>query len=205
MRSAVIPLFAVAAMAMVGCETNSPNSAANGVDLNNSARVALQQMTAQDAHLQDMINNSVGYVIFPEIGQGAVGIGGASGQGVVYRNGQPIGTAKVDQVSLGPDVGGQTYSELIIFKDEKALGRLMNDSLEFGAQAHATAVKAGAAAATQFENGVAVFLLPKGGLEVGASISGQKFHFYGNTNSNRNNTNNVNTNNVNTNNVNTNQ
>jgi lipid-binding SYLF domain-containing protein len=191
MRSAVIPVFAVAALAIVGCETNSPNSAANNVDLNNRARMALEQMTAQDPHLQDVINNSVGYVIFPEVGQAAVGVGGASGQGVVYRSGQPIGSARIDQVSLGPDIGGQTYSELIVFKDEKAMGRLMNDSLEFGAQAHATAVKAGAAAATEFAEGYAVFLLPKGGLEVGASISGQKFHFHPNSN-----TKNVNTTNT---------
>jgi lipid-binding SYLF domain-containing protein len=127
-----------------------------------------------------MLSNSVGYVIFSKVGQGAVVVGGASGRGIVYRNGQPIGTAKIDQVSVGPDLGGQTYSELIVFQDDKALGRLTNDSLEFGAAAHATAVKAGAAAGTQFDSGVAVFILPKGGLEVGANISGQKFHYHPN-------------------------
>jgi lipid-binding SYLF domain-containing protein len=184
MRSTLLSLFAVATMAMVGCESNSPNSAANGVDLNNKGQIALKGMTAQDPHLQDLINNSVGYVIFPEVGQGAVGIGGASGQGVVYQNGRPIGTVKLTQVSVGLDLGGQTYSELIVLQDDKALNRITNDSLEFGAQTHATFVKAGAAAATQFDNGVAVFLLPKGGLEVGAAVSGQKFHFIPNSTAN---------------------
>ncbi|HSZ59795.1 MAG TPA: YSC84-related protein [Tepidisphaeraceae bacterium] len=181
MRSILLPLCAVSLAALVGCETNSPNSAASGVDLNNKSQTALQQMTAQDPHLQDMLNNSIGYAIFPEIGQGAVGVGGASGQGVVNRNGQRVGTVKMTQLSIGPDLGGQTYSELIIFQNEKALNQIMNDALEFGAEAHATVVKAGAAAGTQFNNGVAVFILPKGGLEVGASLTGQKFHFTANS------------------------
>ena len=177
MRSMLLPVCAVGLAALVGCETTSPNSPGATMDLNNRAQISLHQMTAQDPHLQDLIGNSMGYVIFPEIGQGAVGVGGASGSGIVYRNGQPVGTATMNQLSIGPDIGGQTYSELIIFKDEKSLNRLMNDSLEFGAEAHATAVKAGAAAGTEFSNGVAVFILPKGGLEVGASLTGQKFHF----------------------------
>ena len=198
MRSMLLPLCAVGLAALAGCETTSPNSPATNMDLSNRSQVALHQMTAQDPHLQDLIGNSVGNVIFPEVGQGAVGVGGASGSGIVYRNGQVVGTATMNQLSIGPDIGGQTYSELIIFKDEKALNRLMNDSLEFGAEAHATAVKAGAAAGTEFSNGVAVFILPKGGLEVGASLTGQKFHFtQNNSNPNPNNYPNSNPNNPN--------
>ena len=182
MRSMLLSLGALGLMALVGCETNHTDSTANRADLNNRAQSAMNQMTAQDPRLQDTLNNSVGYVIFPDVGQGAVGIGGAAGQGVVYRNGQQVGTAKIDQVSVGPQVGGQTYAELIVFKDQDALNRLMNNSLDFGAQADATIVKAGAAAGTQFNHGVAVFILPKGGLEVGANVSGQKFHYYGNNN-----------------------
>lgn len=175
-------LLAVPAVALVGCETSSPSSQNESPSLDQRAQLALQEMINRDPHLQDVISNSVGYVIFPEVGKGAIGVGGAGGTGVVYRNGQPVGTVTMSQISLGPQLGGQTYSELIVFQNEKALNRLMNNSLEFGAEASATAVKAGAAAGTQFDNGVAVFVLPKGGLMAGASISGQKFSFHGNAN-----------------------
>jgi len=177
MRKAILPVFVVAAMGLIGCETNTPNSAASRTELKSHADTGLQQFLAQDSHLQDVINNSVGYVVFPEVGKGAVGIGGASGHGVVYKNGQPSGTVTLTQVSVGPQVGGQTYSELIVFQNEQALNRLMNNSLEFGAAAEATIVKAGAAAAARFDNGVAVYILPKGGLMAGANINGQKFNY----------------------------
>ena len=167
---------------VVGCETNSPNSAASQTNMADKSQMALQAMTAQDGRLQDMINNSYGYVIFPEVGQGAVGVGGSSGRGTVYQNGKEIGTVKLTQVSLGPQLGGDTYSELLIFQNQQAFNRLINNSLEFGAAANATIVKAGAAAAGRFDNGVGTFILPKGGLMAGANINGQKFHFMGNGN-----------------------
>jgi lipid-binding SYLF domain-containing protein len=182
MRKA-LTLCALAALTVggvVGCETNSPNSPAAQASMANNSQTALAAMTAQDGKLQDLLNNSYGYVIFPEVGQAAIGVGGSSGHGTVFQNGKEVGTVKLTQVSLGPQVGGDTYSELIIFQSQQAMNRLMNDSLEFGAAANATAVKAGAAAAARFDNGVSVFILPKGGLMAGANINGQKFHFDGN-------------------------
>lgn len=187
MRATFISLLAVAAMAMIGCESESGSYNSTAPSVQQRSQLALQEMQSKDAHLQDMMNNCVGYVIFPEVGKGALGVGGAGGSGVLYRNGQPVGTVTMSQLSLGPQVGGETYSELIVFQNEKALNRLMNDSLEFGAQASASVVKAGAAAGTQFDHGVAVFILPKGGLMAGASISGQKFNYHGDSDSNINN------------------
>lgn len=185
MRNAVTfcALAALTLGGVVGCETNSPNSPAAQTNMTNSSENALAAITAQDAKLQDMLNNSYGYVIFPEIGQAAVGVGGSSGRGTVYQNGKEVGTVKLTQVSLGPQLGGDTYSELIIFQNQQAMNRLLNNSLEFGAAANATLVKAGAAAAARFDNGVGVFILPKGGLMAGANINGQKFHFDGNAQS----------------------
>jgi len=178
--AATLCALAALTVGVVGCETNTPNSPAAQMDVSNRSQTALQQMTAQDGRLQDMINNSYGYVIFPEVGQGAIGVGGSSGVGTVYQNGKEVGTVKLTQVSVGPQLGGDTYSELIVFQNQQAMNRLMNDSLEFGAAANATIVKAGAAAATRLDNGVGVFLLPKGGLMAGANVNGQKFHFMGN-------------------------
>lgn len=177
MRTAMLTVLGVLAMSLVGCETSTPNSPANRTGVRTESNTAVQQMTAQDPKIQDVLNNAYAYAIFPDVGKAAAGIGGASGKGVVYQNGQVIGTAQLNQLSVGPQVGGESYSELIVFKDQNAFDRFRNGNLEFGAQASATVVKAGAATSGRFENGVAVYVLPKGGLEVGASLNGQKLSF----------------------------
>ncbi|HEY8751649.1 MAG TPA: YSC84-related protein [Tepidisphaeraceae bacterium] len=183
MRKALIPLFSVAALAMVGCESTGPNAPANHTDMQNRSQSTLDQFYSHDPGLQNNVNNSAGYVIFPEVGKGAVGVGGASGMGTVFKGGQQVGTVKLNQVSVGPQIGGETYGELIIFENEAALNRLMNNSLEFGATVQAIIVKAGTAAAARFDQGVEVYLMPKGGLMAGADIHGQKFHFNGSNDS----------------------
>jgi len=189
MRSALIPLFSIAAMAMVGCESTGPNAPAPKTQLEPQADTSLQMFLSHDPGLQKLINGSAGYVIFPEVGKAAVGVGGASGLGTVYKAGHAVGTVKLEQVSVGPQIGGETYAEMIIFRDEPALNRLMSNSFEFGAAASATILKAGTAADARFDdNGTLCYILPKGGLMAGADVHGQKFHFYdnnGNDNKNR--------------------
>jgi len=168
----------------VGCDTSSPNSAAERVALRDEAHVSLEKMEAQAPWLTDMVNNSYGYAIFPDVGAAAIGIGGASGKGYVYKGGQYAGRISLEQASVGVQLGGDTFGELIIFQDEHALNRMMNDSVEFGADASATIIKAGAAGDANFANGVKVFILPRGGLMAGVSVNGQKFHFVQTQNNN---------------------
>ena len=193
MRKALIPLFTVAALGMLGCESTGPNAPAPKTQLEPRSDSSLQMFLSHDPGLQKLIDSSAGYVIFPEVGKGAVGVGGASGLGTVYKHGQAVGSVKLDQVSVGPQIGGETYAELIIFRDEPALGRLMNNAFEFGAAASATVLKAGAATDARFdENGTLCYILPKGGLMAGADIHGQKFHYYDANSNDSNNTGNRN-------------
>jgi lipid-binding SYLF domain-containing protein len=189
MRSALIPLFSIAAITAVGCESTGPNAPAPKTQLEPQSDTSLQMFLSHDPGLQKLIDNSAGYVIFPEVGKGAVGVGGASGLGTVYKQGHAVGSVKLQQVSVGPQIGGETYAEMIIFRDEPALNRLMSNSFEFGAAASATILKAGTAADARFDdNGTLCYILPKGGLMAGADVHGQKFHFYdnnGNDNKNR--------------------
>ena len=180
MRKVIFPLavaMGFGTIGVVGCDTSTPNSPAQQTALHDEARATLERMEAQDPGLKNLVQNSYGYAIFPEVGAGAIGIGGASGEGYVYQNGQRIGTVKLSQASVGAQLGGNTYGELIIFQDEHALNRLMNNSIEFGADANAVAVKNGAAGSASFNHGVEIYVLPKGGLEVGVAVNGQKFHF----------------------------
>jgi lipid-binding SYLF domain-containing protein len=116
-------------------------------------------------------------VIFPNVGKGGLWVGGAAGNGVAYEGGAKIGMAKLSQVSIGLQGGGQAYREVVFFKTKKAMDRFKNNKIEFSAQVSAVAVTLGASADAQYVDGVMVFTMQKGGLMYEASVGGQKFKF----------------------------
>lgn len=130
-----------------------------------------------DPGLAAFLDGAVGYVVFPTITKAGIGIGGAGGSGVVFEKGRPIGKASVTQVTLGVQLGGQTYSEVIFFETPTAFIDFKKGTLALAAQASAVAASQGAAANANYQNGVAVFTLGKGGLMFEASVGGQKFQF----------------------------
>src|SRR5207244_7678697 len=89
-----------------------------------------------------------GYAVFPTIGKGGVGIGGAYGEGHVYEKGKYIGNASMTQITVGFQLGGQAYSEIIFFQDQAALKNFTSGNFEFGAEASAVAITAAAGAGT---------------------------------------------------------
>lgn len=121
--------------------------------------------------------DSYGYVVFPSIGKGGIVLGGAHGRGSVYEQGEFIGAAKITQVTLGLQWGGQAYSEVLFFKDKASLDSFKNSELKLAGQASAVAATLGASADIAYEHGVAVFTLAKGGLMYEAALGGQKFNY----------------------------
>ena len=130
-----------------------------------------------DPGLSRFFDNAVGYAVFPTVGKGAVGVGGAAGSGVVFEKGKAIGKASLTQVTVGAQLGGQTYSEVIFFETEPALTDFKNGTFALAAQASAVAAAKDASANAKYEKGVAVFTTGKGGLMFEASVGGQKFAF----------------------------
>jgi lipid-binding SYLF domain-containing protein len=130
-----------------------------------------------DGLMQSLFDNSYGYVIFPNVGKGAIGVGGAAGNGIVFENGKTIGSAKMKQVSIGFQFGGQAYREVIFFENQAALDHFKQNKFEFSAQASAVAATAGASTNVKYRDGVMVFTQAKGGLMYEASIGGQKFNY----------------------------
>jgi lipid-binding SYLF domain-containing protein len=130
-----------------------------------------------DPSMENLFKNSAGYVIFPNVGKGGVGIGGAAGKGTVYEKGMPIGTAQMLQATVGAQAGGQAYREIIFFENKDALDRFMENKIEFTEQVSAIAVKSGAASDANYRNNVVVFSQEKGGLMLEASLGGQKFTY----------------------------
>lgn len=131
----------------------------------------------EDPHLKKFFSEAYGYAVFPTVGKGGIGIGGAYGKGEVYQKGKLIGTTSLKQVSVGFQFGGQAYSEIIFFKDKKALQQFTSDSYELSAQASAVAVKLGASTNAVYDNGMAIFTMAKGGLMYEATVAGQKFSY----------------------------
>jgi lipid-binding SYLF domain-containing protein len=152
-------------------------SYAADADREKSVADAIQQFKTADSGMAKFFKEAAGYVVFPTVGKGGIGIGGAYGTGLVYQKGQCIGEAKLTQVTLGLQLGGQSYSEVIFFETESALEEFKKSKFALSAQVSAVAAASGASANAKYQLGVAVFTLAKNGLMYEASVGGQKFKF----------------------------
>lgn len=146
-------------------------------DLEKKCNATVAAFKQADAGLGSFFNQAYGYAVFPNIGKGGLGIGGAYGTGVVYKHGTITGETKMTQLSIGFQAGGQAYKQIIFFQNQKAYDAFVGTNYEFSAQASAVAITAGVAAQTSYSNGVAVFTHVKGGLMYEASLGGQQYRF----------------------------
>jgi lipid-binding SYLF domain-containing protein len=131
----------------------------------------------KDPGIKKFFDNSYGYAIFPKVGKGGIGIGAAAGRGEVYEKGELVGTARLTQVNIGLQLGGQVYSEIVFFKSEKDLDVFRKSRLKLSAQVSAVAAASGAAANANYSHGVVIFTIARYGLMYEATIGGQRFKF----------------------------
>jgi lipid-binding SYLF domain-containing protein len=131
----------------------------------------------KDPRIAKAFSEAYGYAVFPTVGKGGIGVGGARGKGWVYEQGKRIGKATLTQLTIGLQFGGQAYSEVIFFQDKAALDDFTRGNFEFDAQVSAVAVTARAAGDLPYRKGIAVVTMAKGGLMYEASVGGQKFSF----------------------------
>ncbi len=141
------------------------------------ARETIALFKEKDAGLDKFFKSAAGWAVFPTIAKGGLIVGGARGDGVVYVKDEVIGYTTVSQGTIGLQIGGQAYSEIIFFEDEAALGHFKQGNAELSAQASAVAVTAGASADAGYADGVAIFTIAKGGAMLEASVGGQGFSF----------------------------
>jgi lipid-binding SYLF domain-containing protein len=140
-------------------------------------KTALAEFERTNPKVKAFMESAHGYAVFPTVAKGAIGIGGAHGDGLVYEKGKLIGATTLGQITIGFQLGGQAYRELICFQNKQALDRFKGGNFEFDAQASGVAVTAGISFDASYEHGVAIFTMAKGGLMYEASIGGQKFSF----------------------------
>jgi lipid-binding SYLF domain-containing protein len=166
----------LAMFAAVGCGT-TPSSEADRKAQTSEVEATLTKFKDKQPAVQAYMNQSHGYAVFPTVGKAGMGIGGAFGRGQVFVGGKMVGYSKLTSASIGFQLGGQSFSELIFFETEAAYKRFISGEFGFDANASAVAATAGAAAKADYKNGVAVFVMADAGLMYEASIGGQKFDF----------------------------
>ena len=140
-------------------------------------KATIKEFKETDSGMNKFFSDSYGYAVFPTIGKGAVGIGGAHGNGILYKGGKPYGTTSMSQVSIGFQFGGQSYMEVIFMEDKGAFDNYVEGKTKLAAQASAVALTAGASADAAYSDGVAIFTAVNGGLMYEAAVGGQKFKY----------------------------
>jgi lipid-binding SYLF domain-containing protein len=163
----------LAMMLLAGCGWNPSKPE----DERKAVQETIATFKQKDPAIKKFFRNAYAYAVFPSVGKGGMVVGGAWGKGKVLRHGRIIGSATLSQATIGFQLGGQVYSEIIFFRDRKAFERFKSNHLEFDAQVSAVLVTAGAAATAAYSRGVAVFVLPRGGLMYEATVGGQSFTF----------------------------
>lgn len=146
-------------------------------DLSVDAEQAIKVLQDADSRLTNCFSRAAGFAVFPSVGKGGLIFGGEHGNGVVYEKGKPIGEATLTEINVGPQVGGQSFYEVIFFETSEALTNFKQGNFEMSAEVSAVAAAEGASLNAKYRDGVMVFTLPRNGLMVQASIGGQKFKY----------------------------
>ncbi len=170
----VARLMLVGAALVAGC-ASTPRTQAKRTELEQAANEAREAMLNKDPSVRPLLDQSAGYVIFPDVKEGGFIVGGAGANGVVYEKGRPVGYAQLSRAELGALAGGQKYAELVAVRDRFTFDKMKAGDLDVGAAASAVILHAGVASSTNFgAKGVAVVIDPIGGAMVNASITGQR-------------------------------
>jgi lipid-binding SYLF domain-containing protein len=169
--------LAAAFIAVTGC-TTAPQLASERAALEAQCAATVEKFKAVVSPARaKLLQAAKGYAVFPTVGKGGAGIGGSYGRGVLYVGGKPVGYCALSQATIGFQLGGQAFSEIVFLETDQMVKRFQGGSVEFSAQASAVAAKAGATAANDYQNGVAVFVLEERGLMYEAAIGGQSFSY----------------------------
>lgn len=173
-RAAMV--LAVATGLLVGCTTAPPNQESRNALVEN-ATLAMQDMNRMDPGVEALARKGYGYALFPEVVKAGLGVGGGYGQGVVYEQGQHVGYADLTLASVGAQIGGQTFSELVVFENKAAMDRFKLSPVDFTAGAAAMILQNGAAANASFIEGIAVVVRPITGAMAEATVGGQQVKY----------------------------
>lgn len=176
MKKVMFCLVVAAIVWTAGCAT-APERPESKATLNAEVQEAIAAFKDKDPDIERFFRDSEGYAVLPKVGKGAFIVGGAWGQGEVYKKGQLVGYTSLSQATVGASLGGESFREIIFFRTNADMEVFMTGEFTFSAQATAVALDAGAAAKADYRDGMAIFIIADKGLMVDASIGGQKFKY----------------------------
>jgi lipid-binding SYLF domain-containing protein len=176
MKVSVWSALVALVISVASCAT-APKTVAERNALETQARATLKSMRARDPGIDMILDRAVGYVVFPEIAKAGVVAGAAYGRGVLFERGLPVGYVELNQGSIGAQLGAQTFSELIVLQSIEHVDRMKTGTFSVGGDVSAVALTTGVAAQAEFRNGVAVFVMPRGGLMAELTVSGQQINY----------------------------
>ncbi|MCC7408396.1 MAG: hypothetical protein IT442_10000 [Phycisphaeraceae bacterium] len=176
MKATCLTIGLIGLLLLTACAT-APSTAAGKADLETRAGEALARARQTDPGLAKMFDDARGYAVFPSVGKGAAGIGGAYGKGVLYERGRVVGYCDVSQATIGFQLGGQAYTEIICFETKEAVDAFKQGNFHFDAQATAVAIKSGVGTNAKYVDGVVALTMDEAGLMYEASVGGQKFSY----------------------------
>jgi lipid-binding SYLF domain-containing protein len=145
--------------------------------LQNEVKASLAEFAKSNPKVEAHLHTAYAFAFFPKISKGGLGIGGAGGKGLVFDNKTVVGESRLAQATLGLQAGGQQYMEVVLFEDQAAFDRFTAGKVKFSGQASAVALKDGASADIDYQDGVAIFTKTIGGLMAEASVGGQNFKY----------------------------
>jgi lipid-binding SYLF domain-containing protein len=160
---------------LAGCQT--ADSPKEKEALHDRVLATVERFKTEDPSMKKFWDSAYGYAVFPQVTKGGLVVGGAHGEGELFEKGNMVGIVELSQGTVGAQIGGQGYSEIIFLKDKLSFEEFKGSEYALSAQASAVAAKKGASTDADFEHGVAVFTLAKTGLMAEASVGGQKFKF----------------------------
>ncbi len=139
------------------------------------ANKTIKEFKEKDPGMSKIFSSAHGYAVFPGIGKGGLGVGGAAGKGTLFQGGTAVADTKMSQLTIGFQAGGQKYAEVIFFQDAERYNEFVSGRYEFAAQVSAVALASGASADAKYKEGILVVTMAIGGLMYEASVGGQKF------------------------------
>lgn len=171
-------LLVVGLMFLAGCaEPVTPTTPASRDYMSARVKGAISDFVAAKPSIKKMLASAYGYAVLPSIGSGALVIGGSEGRGEVFEHGRMIGYCKMSSASIGAQIGGQSFSELILFQNAATMAAFKEGETTFDARASAVVAASGSGTAANYVRGVLVYVLPLQGFMAQAAIGGQHFTF----------------------------
>ena len=178
MTRTVLALTASASAALLagGCST-APKSEAAKSEMSGDVSATLAKFKEADSSLQSELTSAVGYAVLPDVSKGAAVVGASYGKGEVFEGGGKIGYCSLSQGTIGAQIGGQRYSELLIFTTHEAFEDFKDGEYDLAATASAVAGEADRSRARDSQKGVLVYVTDARGLMAEAAVGAQKFRF----------------------------